>query len=60
MTRLEALKLARKVADDFQNWYEIHTNGTDYIVLEAGDTYPGYTHEMSISPNVKVPNGKTN
>ncbi len=55
MTYNEALALARRLADQYQVWYEIHTNGADYVVIERGDTSnEGYEHYMSISPNIKV------
>lgn len=57
MTLQEAYAIARELANQYQVWYEVHTNGTDYIVLPQGDVEPGYTHDMSFSPVVKVPNG---
>ncbi len=55
MTYSEALALARQLADQYQAWYEVHTNGNDYIVVEQGDNGgEDYEHYMSISPNVKV------
>lgn len=57
MTYSDAMALARQLADQYQQWYEVHTNGDDYIVLQAGDTADGYDHYMSISPRIRISNG---
>lgn len=57
MTYNEAMATARQLADEYQHWYEIHTNGVDFSVIEKGDVADeGYEHYMSISPNVRVQN----
>lgn len=55
MTYREALETAHELADIFQRWYEIYTNGAAYEVIESGDVPPeGYTFDSSISPRMRV------
>jgi hypothetical protein len=61
MTRTEAIAAARRLADEQQVWYEVHTNGERYIVVKGRQDLIGYWHDISISPNVKVNgDGRTN
>ncbi len=55
LTHREALQTAHELADLFQRWYEIHTNGADYEIIERGDqASEGYVFDTAISPRVRV------
>lgn len=61
MTEIDAYHIARTLADKYQAWYEIHTNGIDYVVVEQGDNAgEGYEHFMTLSPRVRISNAANN